>query len=243
MVLERVQQAVQHVLPAKVNDALSSLVISHSHPFDPLSASEIETAVSTLRAEYGKLYYNAVSLHEPPKAQMLKWLADPETAPRPMRVADVVAIGTDGKVYDGLVDLESKTVIKFEHTPGVQPLITMEDLQAVEHVCRKDPKVIEQCGLIGIPPEEMHKVYCDPWTIGYDERFGNAVRLQQALMYYRPHIDDSQYTYPLDFCPIYDANKGEIIHIDVPKVRRPLSKMAANNWLQNRPEASEHYAT
>ena len=39
--------------------------------------------------------------------------------------------------------------------------ITMEDLKVVEGVCRKDPKVIEQCGIIGIPPEDMHKVYCD----------------------------------------------------------------------------------
>jgi primary-amine oxidase len=37
----------------------------------------------------------------------------------------------------------------------------MEDLQIVEHVCRKDPKVIEQCVLSGIPASDMHKVYCD----------------------------------------------------------------------------------
>lgn len=37
----------------------------------------------------------------------------------------------------------------------------MEDLQIVEHVVRLDPKVIEQCALIGIPKEDMHKVYCD----------------------------------------------------------------------------------
>ena len=37
----------------------------------------------------------------------------------------------------------------------------MEDLQIVELVVRKDPKVIEQCGIVGIPPEDMHKVYCD----------------------------------------------------------------------------------
>lgn len=37
----------------------------------------------------------------------------------------------------------------------------MEDLQIVEHVVREDPKVIEQCGIIGIPKEDMHKVYCD----------------------------------------------------------------------------------
>lgn len=39
--------------------------------------------------------------------------------------------------------------------------ITMEDLKVVEGVCRKDPKVIEQCDILGIPPEDMHKVYCD----------------------------------------------------------------------------------
>jgi primary-amine oxidase len=106
----------------------------------------------------------------------------------------------------------------------------MEELQAVEHVARKDPKVIEQCEISGIPKEDMHKVYCDPWTIGYDERHGNMVRLQQALMYYRPNIDDNQYQYPLDFCPIYDSAKREIIDIDIPKVRRPVSKAPALNY-------------
>jgi primary-amine oxidase len=220
MVLERVKQLAQQV----------TNTISPPHPFDPLTASEIEVAVSVLRKQHGKLYYNAVTLLEPPKAQMLNWLADPDHTQRPSRIADIVAIGTDGKVYDGHVDLTEHKVIKWECTPDVQPLITMEDLQIVEHVVRKDPGVIEQCGLIGIPPEDMHKVYCDPWTIGYDERFGNSVRLQQALMYYRPHIDDSQYTYPLDFCPIYDSNLQKIIHIDVPKVRRPVSKAPPNNY-------------
>ena len=37
----------------------------------------------------------------------------------------------------------------------------MEDLQIVEHICRKDSKVIEQCVISGIPKEDMHKVYCD----------------------------------------------------------------------------------
>jgi primary-amine oxidase len=101
----------------------------------------------------------------------------------------------------------------------------------VEHVCRKDAKVIEQCKLSGIPEEDMYKVCCDPWTIGYDERHGSAVRLQQALMYYRPNIDDFQYQFPLDFCPIYDADKQEIIAIDIPKVRRPLRKEALINYI------------
>lgn len=106
----------------------------------------------------------------------------------------------------------------------------MEELQLVEHICRTDPKVIEQCEISGIPKEDMNKVYCDPWTIGFDERHGNTVRLQQALMFYRPDVDACQYQYPLDFCPIYDADKMAIVDIDIPKIRRPLSKAEPINY-------------
>jgi len=106
----------------------------------------------------------------------------------------------------------------------------MEDLQIVEHVCRTNPKVIEQCVLSGIPKENMDRVYCDPWIIGYDERWGNKQRVQQALMYYRPDVDDCQYQYPLDFFPIYDAETKTIIDIDIPKLRRPLSKAPPVNY-------------
>lgn len=220
MVFERLKS-----LASQVTNA-----VAPPHPLDPLSAIEIERAVSLLRTEHGKLYYNAVTLLEPPKSDMQRWLADPDHTVRPHRIADIVAITPDGKLMDGHVNLTEGIITSWEHTPGVQPLITMEDLQAVEHVARKDPKVIEQCGILGIPPQDMDKVYCDPWTIGYDERFGNTVRLQQALMYYRPHVDDSQYSYPLDFCPIYDSNKQEIVHIDIPKVRRPLNQAPPNNY-------------
>lgn len=68
------------------------------------------------------------------------------------------------------------------------------------------------------------------WTIGFDERFGSKIRLQQALMYYRPHVDDSQYTYPLDFTPIFNSETQEIVHIDVPSVRRPINKAPPQNY-------------
>lgn len=94
------------------------------HPFDPLSNAEIETAVQILRKEHGKLHYNAITLHEPRKKEMLKWLADPEHTTRPIRIADVVAIAPGGKVYDGLVNLAEGKIIKWEHTQGVQPLVS-----------------------------------------------------------------------------------------------------------------------
>jgi primary-amine oxidase len=79
--------------------------------------------VSLIRKEYGQLFYNAVTLWEPRKKEMMKWLADPDHTLRPNRVADVVAIGKGSKVYDGLVDLNEGKIVKWELTEGVQPLV------------------------------------------------------------------------------------------------------------------------
>lgn len=113
MVLERVKQVAQHL----------SGSILQPHPFDPLSPSEIEHAVTVVRKEHGSLYFNAVTVWEPRKADMLSWLADPDHASRPHRIADVVAIGKGSRVYDGLVDLNKQEIIKWEYTEGVQPLV------------------------------------------------------------------------------------------------------------------------
>jgi primary-amine oxidase len=98
------------------------------HPFDPLSSAEIKAAVSIVRKERGQLFYNAVTLWEPRKKEMLRWLEDPEHAPRPTRVADVVAIGKGSKVYDGLVDLKENKIVKWESIEGVQPLVSKTKL-------------------------------------------------------------------------------------------------------------------
>ncbi|EWC47784.1 Cu amine oxidase 1 [Drechslerella stenobrocha 248] len=198
------------------------------HPLDPLSPTEIARAVSIVREAKGQLGYNAVTIAEPKKAQMTAWLAAPEHAEKPARQAEVVAIDRTGAIWDGIVDLDAKMILQWEKLEGVQPLITMEDLIETDRVVKADLKVIEQCGILGIPPSDMHKVYADPWTIGYDERFGNGTRLQQALMYYRPHPDDCQYAFPLDFCPIVNTETKQVIHIDIPEVRRPLNKIPSN---------------
>lgn len=113
MALDRLKQVAQHVTGTT----------PPPHPFDPLSATEIEAAADLIRREHGSLYYNAISLLEPRKAEMQAWLADPEHTVRPHRVADVVAIGKGSKVYDGWVDLTEKKIVNWELTDGVQPLV------------------------------------------------------------------------------------------------------------------------
>jgi len=114
MALDRLKSVAQHVTGTG----------PPPHPFDPLSNAEIETAVQIISSEHGKLHFNAVTLREPAKKEMLKWLEDSTNIPRPTRVADVVAIAPGGKVYDGLVDLKAGKIIKWEALEGVQPLVS-----------------------------------------------------------------------------------------------------------------------
>ena len=116
MVLDRLKQVAQHVTGTS----------PPPHPFDPLSAAEIEKAVALVNKEHAPLYYNAVTLHEPRKERMLAWLADPDHTQRPHRVADVVAIRKGGTVYDGLVDLEEEKILEWESTEGIQPLVRIK---------------------------------------------------------------------------------------------------------------------
>ncbi|UNI25002.1 Primary-amine oxidase [Purpureocillium takamizusanense] len=218
------------------------MALRSPHPLDPLGATEIQIAVNAVRAAHQDVFFNVVSLHEPRKAAMVRWLENP-TSTRPRRIADVCVIAPGGRVGEGLVDIVAKKIIEWNWITGKQPIITLEELQLVEYIVRQDPRVVEQCEISGISRDEMHKVYCDPWTIGYDERFGSHVRLQQGLMYFRPDVDDCQYQYPLDFCPIYDADQQKIIHIDIPEVRRPLRREKQINYHTTAIEAASGFRT
>ena len=102
---------------------MSKTSLQVPHPFDPLSTGEIAAAIATVRQSHGECFFNVVSLHEPRKSDMLKWLESSTEELRPARVADVVVIAKGGKVYDGLVDLAGPTIVKWEPMEGVQPIV------------------------------------------------------------------------------------------------------------------------
>lgn len=113
MALDRLKQAASHVTGLG----------QPPHPFDPLSETEIEQAVGIVREEHSNVFFNAVTLGEPRKAEMMKWIKNPEHTPRPHRIADVVCIGKGSKVFDGIVDLTEGKILSWEMTEGVQPLV------------------------------------------------------------------------------------------------------------------------
>lgn len=116
MSLDRLKQAASHITG----------IASPPHPFDPLSEAEIKQAVAIVRKEHSDVFFNAITLWEPRKAEMMKWLKDPDHTPRPHRVADVVCIGRGSKVYDGQVDLNESKIVSWALTDNVQPLVSPE---------------------------------------------------------------------------------------------------------------------
>lgn len=159
MALDRLKDTI-----GQLTNKVTGLTTDTYHPLDPLSESEIAIAVDVVLKKQGDLIFNSVTLLEPKKELLKSYIESRET--KIPRIADVIASGKGNKTYDVLVDINEKTIIRWDEPKGVYPGITMEDLMVVEDIVRKDPKVIEQCGILGIPAEDMHKVYCDPWTIG-----------------------------------------------------------------------------
>lgn len=90
---------------------------------------------------------------------------------------------------------------------------------------RNDPRVQQLCRDVGVEP---HQIACDGWSIGYDARFPGR-RLQQALLYARLEEHEAFYAHPLDFSPVVDSNRREVIHIDFPPHRLgPDGKISGN---------------
>lgn len=213
-----------------------------SHPLDPLTPAELAEAVKIIKTNYAdrKLSFNTVSLKEPTKATMNEWLKDPSHhVPREVYFV-LIETGKPGLI-DGHLSLTDGQVKLFNHLKDCQPIITAADLASTELILRKDPGVIEQCRLSGIPLEDMHKVYCDPWTVGFDEKYGTSRRLQQAIMYYRSDPDDFGYSHALDFCPIVDTELHKVLYIKLPALRRPLSKAPHPNFYPKDIEAGLGY--
>ncbi len=200
------------------------------HPLDPLTVDEIRATSEIVKKKFGGhvISFNTITLKEPTKKDFLAWRD--ANGPMPARVSYFVLIesGCPG-VKEGLVSIDKLSLISSRELKTVQPILTVEDLTNTQDVIRNDPNVIEQCVISGVPRDQMDHIYCEPWTVGYDERWGASRRLQQALMYYRRNEDDSHFSHPLDFCPIVDMNLKKVIYIDIPNRRRKIDISIPNS--------------
>ncbi|POR38286.1 Amine oxidase, partial [Tolypocladium paradoxum] len=132
---------------------------------------------------------------------------------------------------EAVVNLTQARVEDWRALRDVAPTLTLEDLDVMERVARRDARVVEACRELGIT--DMSAVYFDAWAIGVDGRWGFERRLQQGLPYYRASAHDNQYAHPLDFSVVADTETEEVLAVDVRRVAggRTQVPLAPHNYL------------
>lgn len=159
----------------------STLQMNHStitHPLEQLSEDEICREAPIVREEKPDMQFvfNTITLKEPPYQLMLSFLGWPRSGAAANDVdheALVVIVEKPSmKCYEGVVSLTKKKLNDWKYIPNVQPMLTLDDMFEVEALVLKDPRVIEECKLLGIT--DMSTVFNDPWAIARHVKYTGA---------------------------------------------------------------------
>jgi len=200
------------------------------HPLDPLSADEIVAVSLCVRQHVASetpvkaIQFNTCYLLPPPKKTVLATLGialtpggKPEAPTTIIRKAEVDFLDVvTGDAYNAVIAFKDPkwTIETFEKLPeGTQPQISVQELIRCEEIVKKDPTVQKLAKDVGILPEQ---IFVDGWSIGYDVRFPQSIRVQQALLFARLSEHDNLYAHPMDFIPVIDSLAGKVLHIDYP---------------------------
>ena len=186
-----------------------------AHPLDPLGSDEFRQTAAILRRDAGvtdRWRFAAIELVEPSKAVVRGFSAgDPIT-----RHSRVVCFDRDsGDVYIGVVSLSQDSVVSFDHQPGVQPNMTLDEWHDCDATLRKDPRVIEALAKRGIT--DISKVFIDTWTFGdflIPEKYKDR-RVCWTDVWLRLQEDSNPYANPVNgFHCLIDVNAMELLEIE-----------------------------
>jgi primary-amine oxidase len=194
--------------------SIAKPVIPSAHPLDPLSAAEVERAAEIVRTERGlgsRTRFIFTMLHEPEKKVVL--------AHRPgdavERAAFMVLVDcAAGRTYEATVSLTQGRVVGWEHVPGVQPAIVLDEVLACEAAVREDPRWQEAMRKRGVTDLSLTMV--DPWSAG---NFGlpgeEGRRLVRALTWVRRHAADNGYARPVaNLLAVVDLNEMKVLRVE-----------------------------
>lgn len=189
--------------------------VAQDHPLDPLTESELEAMVSTLKADSrlpeGSLY-PTVTLKEPVKALVQKWKPG---QPFPREAFVVVLDRKQNKTYEAVVDVKGKKVLSWTHIPGVQPGVLVEEFATPREIVRRDSKVIAALKKRGI--EDVENVQVDTWGPGIlsPEERASGARLLRCLLYYRPPGHFNPHNRPIEgLVAVVDLSKNAVIRLE-----------------------------
>jgi primary-amine oxidase len=186
-----------------------------AHPLDPLSAEEIRQAAAIVRRDRGVgdgWRFASIELKEPAKAE----LPALESGRLDRREALVVCWDrADGQAYRGTVSLTADAVTAWDHLPGQQPNMTVDEWHECDEMLRAHPAVIEALGRRGIT--DMSRVLADMWAYGaalVPERYAGR-RIGWCDLWYRGSERGNPYAHHVTgLHPVVDLNTMELLEIE-----------------------------
>ncbi len=200
------------------NSAQPSGIVSAAgpeHPLDPLTAGEVRRAATILRRDRGLgdgWRFASIELREPGK-DVLAALAAGDVAGR-----EAIVVGwdrADGQAYRAVVSLTGDAVTSWEHLPGQQPNMTVDEWHECDQMLRGRTEVIEALARRGIT--DMSLVLTDMWAYGaalVPERY-RGLRLGWCDVWYRDSEDGNPYAHHVTgLHPVVDLNRMTLLELE-----------------------------
>jgi primary-amine oxidase len=135
-----------------------------AHPLDPLSRQEIAVAAATLRQAGDAdrtTRFALIDLDEPKKAAVLAWRPG---RPLARRAAVVARLGQT--VYEGIVDLSHRRVVRWDAVRGVESRILAQEWVAAQQITRRDAGWQAAMRRRGYNPATA-ALFCAPLSAGF----------------------------------------------------------------------------
>jgi primary-amine oxidase len=168
------------VLSALPSVSASTFAAEAAHPLDPLSESEIASAVRILQAapNFPKAaLFSTVQLNEPPKNEVLNFKAGDAFR----REAFAIVLDRErNRTYESVIDLRANKIASWKEIAGVQPLVFFGEYETLQKIVKEDARWQAAMRKRGIT--DFEKVAVDGWAVGQvDPRFTG--RLMRGLSY------------------------------------------------------------
>jgi primary-amine oxidase len=188
--------------------------MSHDpHPLDPLTADEIATVAAAARRDRGVTppgwRFASIELIEPAKG------APAGSVPPVRQAAAVCWSRADGEAFRAVVSIPDAAVTGWEHLPGQQPNMTVDEWHECDEMLRAHPQLIDALARRGIT--DMSLVLTDVWAYGaalVPERY-RGLRIGWADVWHRGSEDGNPYAHSVSgMHPVVDLNRMVLLELE-----------------------------
>jgi len=190
-----------------------------THPLDPLAAEEIGLAAAIVRRDraVGDTWrFASIELREPAKADLPALAAKAAGGETARREALVVCWNrADGQAYRATVSLTGDEVTNWEHLPGQQPNMTVDEWHECDEMLRAHPALAQALARRGIT--DLSLVLTDMWAYGgalVPERY-RGLRIGWSDVWCRDSEQSNPYAHHVTgLHPVVDLNSMTLLELE-----------------------------